>query len=130
MAAGLPPVAPNQGSVLSFANQPTAWLANPTGEDFARAVREVFAHPQSRASCCDLARKTAESLCWDRVTAEYFALYDKLHGRFRQWQLGQDISERPETGDSSRAAVGGTQIGRAARLAYAWNDVFRPAASS
>ena len=129
MASGLPLVAPSQGGVLSFANQANAWLAKPRGEDFARAVRDIFEHPQSRASRCALARRTAEGLGWDRVTAEYFALYDRLHNRFRQWQLGQNAAARPTTSHVSRADYAGTRAGQTARLVYAWNDVFRHTAS-
>jgi alpha-1,6-mannosyltransferase len=130
MAAGLPLVAPNQGGVLSLANQANAWLAKPTGADFARAVREVFEHPESRISRCGLARKTAESLDWNRVTTEYFALYGRLRNRFQQWQLGRAAAARPGAGYPSLAAHVETQPGQAARLVYARNDLFRHAAPS
>jgi alpha-1,6-mannosyltransferase len=44
MASGLPLVAPREGGVLSFANQANAWLANPNGDDFARAMKERSAN--------------------------------------------------------------------------------------
>ncbi len=125
MASGLPLLAPNQGGVLSFANQANAWLASPTGVDFARAVQEVFEHPESRASRCGLARRTAENLAWDRVTSEYFSLYRSLHNRFEQWQLGKRSLAVPRGTQPSHASPGA----QAARLVYAWNDVFRNTAA-
>ena len=129
MASGLPLVAPREGGVLSFANQANAWLANPNGDDFARAVTELFEHADSRESRRGLARKTAENLGWDRVTAEYFALYAGLHSRFRRWQLGQDAAAQPGTSHASLADFGATPTEQKARLVYSWNDVFRHAAS-
>lgn len=41
MASGLPLVVPNAGGVLSYANTENAWLAEPNGEAFADAVRDV-----------------------------------------------------------------------------------------
>ena len=125
MASGLPLIAPNQGGVLSFANQANAWLAKPTGDEFARAARDVFAHRESRRSRCGLARKTAQNLSWNRVTSEHFALYDRLRNRFEQWQLGQYAAEQAAATHASLANHDSIRSGQMARLVYAWNDVFR-----
>lgn len=92
MASGLPLVAPNAGGVLSYANSENAWLAEPNGEAFADAVRDVFSDDEVKWYRTTRACRTAEAYAWDKVTAEFFKLYDRLHqlaleetstGRFR-----------------------------------------------
>ncbi|HBY59473.1 MAG TPA: hypothetical protein DEH78_06595 [Solibacterales bacterium] len=76
MASGLPLVAPNEGGVLTYANERNAWLTAPTAEAFAAAIREAFAGGRERAA---EARRTAEAYRWENVTARFFDLYDELH---------------------------------------------------
>ena len=98
MASGLPVVAPCSGGVLSYAKEDNSWLAEPSGESFAAAVREIFAYPSVRKAKIEQALRTAEEFSWTRVTARFFALYDDLHAR-----LGGLSSFRP-TYDSRESA--------------------------
>lgn len=83
MASGLPVVAPVSGGVLSYANGHNAWLAEPDGESFARAVRRVFANESARQSTVDLAMETARQFAWGPATSRFFDLYDNLCARHR-----------------------------------------------
>ena len=78
MASGLPVVAPRFGGVLSYANEHNSWLAEPSGDSFADAVRQVFATENARCAKVDAALRTAEEFSWPRVTARFFQLYDNL----------------------------------------------------
>ncbi len=98
MASGLPLVAPNAGGVLSYANSENTWLAEPNGEAFADAVRDVFSDDEVKWYRITRARRTAESYAWEKVTAEFFKLYDRLHhlaleetstGRFSKTKQGK-----------------------------------------
>ncbi len=82
MAAGVPLVVGNRGGVRSYASDDTAWLAEPTGEAFARAVRDVVAHPEDRARRARRARLKAEEFRFPRVMDRTFALYDELRDDF------------------------------------------------
>ena len=53
MASGLPVVAPRFGGVLSYANEDNSWLAEPSGESFADAVRQVFEQEDARRAKVD-----------------------------------------------------------------------------
>lgn len=81
MASGLPVVAPRQGGVLSYANDENSWLAAPSGEAFAAAVRTVFSHDGERAAKIENALRTAHAFSWPLVTARLFEVYDDLYSR-------------------------------------------------
>jgi alpha-1,6-mannosyltransferase len=82
MAAGLPLVAPNAGGVLSYADETNAWLAEPNGESFAAAAREIFNDPAARKDRLARARWTAQQYQWRFVTDSFFQLYDELIEQF------------------------------------------------
>lgn len=75
MAAGLALVAPRSGGVTAYANESNAWLAQPTGEAFAAAVRSISEHPVAAAQKRRAARSTAERYDWPDVTKRYLNLY-------------------------------------------------------
>jgi glycosyltransferase involved in cell wall biosynthesis len=79
MASGLALVAPSSGGVPHYADASNAWLAEPTPEAFARAVREIRDNPALLCSRQRAARATAERFDWEKVTAGYLALYDELY---------------------------------------------------
>jgi alpha-1,6-mannosyltransferase len=83
MASGLALVAPSGGGVPHYADASNAWLAEPTPEAFARAVREIRDNPALRCSRQSAARATAERFDWETVTAGYLALYDELYALVR-----------------------------------------------
>jgi glycosyltransferase involved in cell wall biosynthesis len=79
MASGVPLVAPAAGGLLSYANDTNAWLAEPTGEAFARAVRVACQAGPERDARLTRARETAAGYTWPNVTRTIFELYDRLH---------------------------------------------------
>jgi len=83
MASGLPVVAPSAGGVLSYANRDNSWLAAPTGEAFAAAVRAVFTDDSARAAKVANALSTAGQFSWPRITALFFDLYDEIYLQHR-----------------------------------------------
>ena len=78
MASGVPVVAPRAGGVLEYATDENAWLAEPTADAFAVAVRSAARGDAGRVAA---ARRTTSAFEWSRVTARYFALYDDLVAR-------------------------------------------------
>jgi phosphatidylinositol alpha 1,6-mannosyltransferase len=79
MASGVPLVAPDAGGLLSYANDTNAWLAEPTGEAFAGAVRGACRPGAERDARLTRARETAAGYTWPNVTRTIFELYDRLH---------------------------------------------------
>ena len=79
MASGAPLVAPAAGGLLSYANETNAWLAEPTGEAFAAAVRAACRPGPRRDARLACARETAAGYAWPNVTRAIFELYDQLH---------------------------------------------------
>jgi alpha-1,6-mannosyltransferase len=75
MASGLPLVAPPRGGVTTYANEATAWLAEPDAESFARRVQEIFAHPETRNQKTRRALEIARRYSWQRVTDQFFDAY-------------------------------------------------------
>ncbi|HTK39205.1 MAG TPA: glycosyltransferase [Pyrinomonadaceae bacterium] len=82
MASGLPVVAPNAGGVLSYANAENAWLAEPSVEKFASAIRDVFKDDALRVAKVNAALATAQKFTWQESTDALFAAYDKMHAEF------------------------------------------------
>lgn len=78
MASGVPLVAPAAGGLLSYANDTNAWLAEPTGEAFAGAVRAACQPGSDRDARLTRARETAAGYTWPNVTRRIFELYDRL----------------------------------------------------
>src|SRR5262245_11075853 len=94
LAAGLPLIAPKSGGVLSYADETNSWLARPDAESFAQAVLEVFASPGIRKAKMARARSTAEQLSWERVTGEFFELYDELYKAFPSSRFARKSDSR------------------------------------
>lgn len=81
MAAGLALVAPNEGGVVSYAGPDNAWLAKPTPEDFAAAVRSAASDTAERSRRLEAARTTSARLGWSAVTSHFLRLYAEIHQR-------------------------------------------------
>ena len=85
MASGIPLIAPDRGGVTSYASDANAWLAEPTPEAFAAAVRRATGlapHgeelPAAREQKLSAARQTARGHRWPVVARGYFELFDTL----------------------------------------------------
>lgn len=84
MASGAPTVAPNSGGILSYAGEENAWLVNPTGAEFAKAVREIVENPDLRARKANNAILTALENTREKSTDNLFAAYDKMYADFER----------------------------------------------
>jgi glycosyltransferase involved in cell wall biosynthesis len=84
MASGTPTVAPNAGGVLSYANNENAWLVEPTGEEFARAIRDVIENPAARDAKIEKAVETARRNTREASTDRLFATYDRIYDDFQR----------------------------------------------
>ncbi len=84
MASGVPTVAPNAGGILSYATNDNAWLVEPTGENFANAVREIVADEAVRESKIEKALETARANTREASTDKLFATYDRLYADFQR----------------------------------------------
>ena len=94
MVSGAPTVAPDSGGILSYATQENAWLQNPTGAEFARAVREIIEDPNERARKVNNAILTALENTREKSTDNLFAAYDKMFADFnRRKDLFTDIEK-------------------------------------
>ncbi|MDX2154770.1 MAG: glycosyltransferase [Bryobacteraceae bacterium] len=93
MASGLALVAPNEGGVLSYANDRNAWLSPATPQEFAATIRQVRSDDAARAARAVEGRRTAAEFRWENITARFLALYEELH----QFHHGarRDISHPP-----------------------------------
>jgi alpha-1,6-mannosyltransferase len=78
MAAGLPLVAPNSGGVTSYANTDNAWVVEPTGTAFARAVYQALTDEPLRLRRIRAALQTAQQFSWPNITILFFDLYGEI----------------------------------------------------
>ena len=83
MASGVPTVAPNAGGILSYATNENAWLVEPTGENFAAAVRELIENEDLRNRKIENALATACANTREASTDRLFATYDKIYKDFQ-----------------------------------------------
>ena len=83
MASGVPTVAPNAGGILSYATNENAWLVEPTGENFADAVREIIENEDLRNRKIENALATAREHTRDASTDRLFTTYDKIYADFQ-----------------------------------------------
>lgn len=87
MASGAPTVAPNAGGILSYATNENAWLVEPNGSEFAKAVLEVVENESLRTRKIENAVRTAREHTRERSTDRLFETYDKIY---------EDFTSRPE----------------------------------
>lgn len=94
MVSGVPTLAPNSGGILSYANDENAWLVEPTGENFARAVIEIVKNPDETARRTNNAVLTALENTREKSTDNLFAAYDKMFADFqRRKELFTDVEK-------------------------------------
>lgn len=83
MASGLPVVAPNSGGLLFYATQENAWLVEPTGEDFANAVRAIVDDPAARDRKIEKGFEAVQANSRAKAADRLFDTYDELYEDFR-----------------------------------------------
>lgn len=83
MASGAPVVAPNSGGILTYANNDNAWLVEPTGENFANAVREILTDEAKRKQKTTGAVQTAKENNREKILGEVFEMYESMLQRFQ-----------------------------------------------
>jgi glycosyltransferase involved in cell wall biosynthesis len=84
MASGVPVVAPNAGGILSYATDENIWLTEPTGENFAAAIREIVENPGQTEFKTKNALQTARANTWENSTDRLLATYDKMYEDFQK----------------------------------------------
>lgn len=84
MASGAPVVAPNAGGILSYATDENIWLVEPTGENFAAAIREIVENPEQTKEKINNALETARANTRERSTDRLLATYDKMYEDFER----------------------------------------------
>jgi glycosyltransferase involved in cell wall biosynthesis len=84
MASGAPVVAPNAGGILSYATDDNIWLVEPTGENFAAAIREIVENPEQTKEKVNNALETARANTRERSTDRLLATYDKMYEDFER----------------------------------------------
>jgi glycosyltransferase involved in cell wall biosynthesis len=94
MASGIPTVAPKAGGILSYATNENAWLVEPTGEQFAGAIREVVENESPREDKIAKALETARANTREASTDRLFDTYDKIYEDFQDRnELFTDIEQ-------------------------------------
>jgi glycosyltransferase involved in cell wall biosynthesis len=94
MVSGVPTLAPDSGGILSYATDENAWLREPTGENFAQAVREIIENPDLRERKVKRAVQTALENTREKSTDNLFATYDRMYEDFqRRKDLFTDIEK-------------------------------------
>ena len=84
MASGVPVVAPNSGGILSYATDENIWMREPSGENFADAIREIIEKPGKTESKIKNALQTARNNTWEVSTDRLLATYDKMYEDFQR----------------------------------------------
>lgn len=94
MASGTPTVAPNGGGILSYATNENAWLMEPSGEQFAAAIREVVNDEELRKTKVERALQTARENTREASTDRLYATYDEIYSDFQsRRELFTDIEK-------------------------------------
>lgn len=110
MASGVPTVAPNGGGILSYATNENAWLVEPTGEDFAAAIREVMDDEELRNAKVELALQTARANTREASTDRLYATYDEIYSDFRsRREMFTDIEKAKDFDFVTELLNGGKQ---------------------
>jgi phosphatidylinositol alpha 1,6-mannosyltransferase len=84
MASGTPTLAPNAGGLLSYATNENAWLTEPTGENFAAAVREIISDEALKNRKIERAFEAVHANTREKSTDFLFATYDRLYEDFQR----------------------------------------------
>jgi glycosyltransferase involved in cell wall biosynthesis len=83
MASGAAVVAPNSGGILTYATQDNCWLVEPTGENYAHAVKEIFANPKRTRQKKVNAIQTAKENNREKILGETFEFYEQMYQDFQ-----------------------------------------------
>ncbi len=83
MASGVPVVAPNSGGILSYATDENLWMCEPTGDNFANAIRLITENPGQTESKIKNALETARNNTREISTDRLLATYDKMYEDFQ-----------------------------------------------
>lgn len=84
MASGVATVVPNSGGVLFYATTENTWMAEPTAENFADAVREITNNPDLRARKIEKALETVRNNTRTKSVDFLLETYDRLYEDFQK----------------------------------------------
>ncbi len=104
MACRVPVVVPDAGGVCTYASDETAWLARPTPDAFAQAIRRALTEGEGTAARVSAAAVRAAEFHEQRVVPRYFAMLDALHWQRLSGQAGTIPEVIPGTMASEPAA--------------------------
>lgn len=82
MASGAAVVAPNSGGILTYATPENCWLVEPTGQNYADAINEIFADPEKRSQKIANAIQTAKENDRETILGETFEFYERMCEEF------------------------------------------------
>jgi glycosyltransferase involved in cell wall biosynthesis len=105
MASGTPLIAPRAGGVLDYADPNCAWLVEPDGEAFARAVLDVLSNRAKAQAKVERALAVAQHYQWRKVAHQFFDTYEAFHALrpqlFRQMDTPCPAAAAVDAGRSS-----------------------------
>ena len=84
MASGVPTLVPNGGGVLSYATNENSWIAEPTGMDFAGAVRNIIGDESLRRRKIEKAMEMTKDHTQEASMDHQLATYDMLYEDFQK----------------------------------------------
>ena len=87
MAAGAAVLCSNSGGVLTYANHENSWLAEPTAESFAKAVRDISSKEEIRRQKSKKAVETAQNNTHKSAIDFLFSNYDRMYRDFKTLTL-------------------------------------------
>ncbi len=88
MVSGTPTLAPNSGGILSYANADNSWLVEPSGANFADAVRAIIDDPVETNRRTANAVETGLANTRVKSTDNLLATYDRM---FEDFQSRNDL---------------------------------------
>ncbi len=102
MASGAPVVAPNSGGILTYATQENTWLVEPTGENYAAAIKDIFANQELTRQKIANAVQTAKEYNREKIVGETFDFYDKMYQDFQNRKELFDYQQKPKEFDFAK----------------------------
>jgi alpha-1,6-mannosyltransferase len=107
MASKTPVIVPNNGGVLTYANNDNAWIAAPTSADFAAAIQSIFANADKTEIKLENALATARRYTWEASTDHLFEIYDAMWKDFNRRRELYDYKTNPKEINFARELLTG-----------------------
>ena len=82
LASGATLLGPNQGGILTYANEKNAWLVNPTPEGFVDGVSRILSNLPLAEEKKQEGLKTARNYSLENAIDKLFSTYDRMYQEF------------------------------------------------